>query len=301
MTVGTDETLAWEARQRPRAALAALGAALLIIGSYVASGLAFSDPPRSSLLPSLGRAAQPGPVDATRSLKIPFYEFYSDRAGALLGASAARSLGFLLVGLALTFLAQAVARRGDLPNVARYAPMVGGVLSALSFIASPLGTVFAVNSFLDGDRTVGAARDVVSSTPVVVAAAIGFLGGAALAVAFVLVCINAMRVGLLTRFMGVLGILAGVLTFLPIGSPLPVVQCFWLAALGLLFFGRWPGGQPPAWGTGKAEAWPTQQELRERAAGRPAAAPKPAVAAAAAGATGAPHPASKKRKRKRRS
>ena len=63
-----------------------------------------------------------------------------------------------------------------------------------------------------------------------------------------------MRVGLLTRFMGVLGIITGVLQILPFGGPLPVVQCFWLLMLGILFLGRWPGGQPPAWRTGNARA-----------------------------------------------
>ena len=51
-----------------------------------------------------------------------------------------------------------------------------------------------------------------------------------------------MRVGLLTRFMGVLGIIVGVLFIIPLGSSLPIVQAFWLCALGALFLGRWPRG-----------------------------------------------------------
>ena len=47
-----------------------------------------------------------------------------------------------------------------------------------------------------------------------------------------LISLNAMRVGLLTRFMGVLGIITGALQILPFGGPLPVVQCFWLIMLG---------------------------------------------------------------------
>jgi len=59
-----------------------------------------------------------------------------------------------------------------------------------------------------------------------------------------------MRVGLLTRFMGYLGIFTGVLVLFPIGSPVPVVQGFWLLALAYLFSGRWPNGVPPAWRSG---------------------------------------------------
>jgi hypothetical protein len=85
------------------------------------------------------------------------------------------------------------------------------------------------------------------------------------AVSFVLVSLNAMRVGLLTRFMGYLGIFAGVLTIAAI-TPVPVVAGYWLVALAVLFLGRWPTGTPPSWRSGKAEPWPSTQQLREQAA-----------------------------------
>ena len=53
-----------------------------------------------------------------------------------------------------------------------------------------------------------------------------------------------MRVGLLTRFMGILGVIVGVLFVIPLGSQLPIVQCFWLIAVGLLILGRWPRRRP---------------------------------------------------------
>jgi hypothetical protein len=265
----------------------------------------FADAPRAPLLDAIGAAARPGPIGEAQSLKVPFYEFYADRGPALIAASAARAIGFLLIGFALTFLARAVRARSDtFPKLALYVPTIGGVLSALSYVISPVGTVLAVESFLDGPRTVEAASEVTASTLVATAALIGVVGGFALALGLILVALNAMRVGLLTRFMGVLGILAGVLTFIPIGSPLPVVQCFWLAALGALFLGRWPGGIPAAWRTGRAERWPTQQELREqRDRSRNPGGDAPAAVAAAssrASAGGPEHPASNKRKRKRR-
>jgi hypothetical protein len=111
-----------------------------------------------------------------------------------------------------------------------------------------------------------------------------------------------MRAGLLTRFMGVLGIIIGVLVVIPIG-PLPVVQTFWLIALGALLLGFWPGaGVPPAWRSGRAEPWPSSGQVTEqrraaragrgRAASAPAADEASAPAAAVAG--------SPRRKRKRR-
>ena len=44
---------------------------------------------------------------------------------------------------------------------------------------------------------------------------------------------------------------------LPILSPLPIVQTFWLGAMTLLLAGRWPSGLPPAWVTGEAQPWPS--------------------------------------------
>jgi hypothetical protein len=119
------------------------------------------------------------------------------------------------------------------------------------------------------------------------------------------ICLNAMRVGLLTRFMGVLGVICGALIVLPILSPLPIVQTFWLGAMALLLLGRWPNGVPPAWEAGEARPWPSQQEIREqrRRGGGATAEPEPEPAAHAAGdgaAERGPHPASRKKKRKRR-
>jgi hypothetical protein len=63
-----------------------------------------------------------------------------------------------------------------------------------------------------------------------------------------------MRLGLLTRFMGVLGIALGPALVLGFGLyVLPV----WLIGLGVLFAGYWPRGLPPAWSTGRAVPWPS--------------------------------------------
>ena len=69
--------------------------------------------------------------------------------------------------------------------------------------------------------------------------------------------VNALRVGLLTRWMGVLGIFTGMLIFLPIGgATLEVVPAFWMVVMGILYAGRWPNGEPPAWAAGEARPWP---------------------------------------------
>ena len=73
-----------------------------------------------------------------------------------------------------------------------------------------------------------------------------------------------MRAGLLTRMLGYIGIAAGAMMVL---LPLPIVQIFWLAALGFILLGRWPGGAPLAWRTGQAEPWPAPSARPAPAAG----------------------------------
>lgn len=99
---------------------------------------------------------------------------------------------------------------------------------------------------------------------------ISFLGlGAVLALGFslLLLNLNAMRAGLLSRFMGVLGMVLAVLFVLG-GGPPPVIYAFWLGALGALFLNRWPGGRGPAWETGEATPWPSAADARLEAVAR---------------------------------
>jgi hypothetical protein len=117
-----------------------------------------------------------------------------------------------------------------------------------------------------------------------------------------------MRVGLLTRFLGVLGAIVGALILLgPLsGSPTFVVQAFWLAMMGVLLLGRWPGaGVPAAWTDGEARPWPTQQELREakdraRGGGGLATAPEPVAAPNGSSSDGTASPATSARKKRKR-
>jgi hypothetical protein len=74
-----------------------------------------------------------------------------------------------------------------------------------------------------------------------------------------------------------------------------------MVMMGILFLGRWPNGEPPAWAAGESRPWPSQAQLRAaKQAG--VGAPLPS----AAGAVAVPEPvrpvsggSSRKRRRKR--
>ncbi len=226
-------------------------------------------------------------------------------------------LGALAAGATLLFLYRATkSRRPELPTAARVCAIAGPILFLAGSVAAEVVLGVKARDFAtSGLQTATAAKEILRSGAYQGPLVASFAGLILIGFAVILIALNAMRAGVLTRFMGVLGIIVGVLFVLPLGSPLPIVQSFWFGALALLFSGRWPQGMPPAWASGQAVPWPSQQEIREqreRERERPGAGsgpepgsgrdgdldPDPEPAAVTAG--GPAHTASKKRKRKRR-
>lgn len=314
-----DETVAEEGRRSTKAGGAALAAGLLtLLGAMLAiagnSGfptLYLLDTLRSELglLPGAG----PGPI-ARVAL------FLEDNIALIVGARLVTAVALGLVGLAMVYLFKSTkARNPDQNKIALIASISGAVLAVIAGVVAAVSLAMDVSEFADSARqTEEAARDALADPFTTGAVQLSGLGSAILGLGIALTALNAMRVGLLTRFMGILGVIVGVLSFLPqLEGQLPFVKIFWLIALGVLLLGRWPGGRPPAWESGEARPWPTQQELREarmEAAGKsppkttdepkerrprrgraeppetPAPEPPPSK----------PHSSSKKKKRKRR-
>jgi hypothetical protein len=118
---------------------------------------------------------------------------------------------------------------------------------------------------------------------------------------FVLISLRAMRVGLLTRLLGVLGILAGIVFFIQL-VPIPLLQMIWLVGVGMTLAQTGGLQLPPAWVVGEAVPWvapPRAANNRSRGArgsGKSAANKTPAPRAPET-----PSPASSKKRKRRRS
>lgn len=317
MAATPQETLADEQRRRIPAANAAISAGLLsLIGSLIAlSG--DSDFPTVHLIQSLNeRFAGDPPEPGLKARQVLYFNdhlfqqvgVFQQVGAALIAAVTAAALAF-----ALAYLYRAAyARRPEIGRATIIVIIGGAVLVAVPGLVSAIALAIEAKSFADSSQqSAEAARDVFGSPVVISGAFLKEFGALLLGLGFVLISLKAMSVGLLTRFMGVLGIIVGVISILPLGRSLPFVQMLWLIALGVLFLHRWPGSQglPPAWSTGEAHPWPTQQELREarlaRGEGRQekaAARERPSVPETPAPEVPErpPHPASKKKKRKRR-
>lgn len=257
-----EETLAWEAQQAPRAGIAAILAGVATIAGTVVGGLALRDRPEVTIAQGLHDAIDP---TSNHGLLERTVVFVHDHVATLTIGQALNALAAPLTALALVYLFRAVrARRAEFGQGALIALGIGAVASFIGVLVGQIAVDVTVSDFVSAaNHSTTAAHDALQPTSSLTAGLIGFVGHVGLGIGMVLVALNGMRVGLLTRFMGVLGIMAGVFLAFPFFS-IPIVQAFWLLALGVLFIGRMPSGMPPAWETGRAEPWPSRQEMLEQ-------------------------------------
>jgi len=236
--------LSYEARGRPRQAAVAAAAGILLVAS---AALQLAGPDANV-------------VELTLGLLIEHKRFTLDLIGAVV-----QGIGWAAVAWTLTFLLGAVrARESGVPAYIRYIALVGAPLAAVGIVGYIAAYGVQAQHFVrHGSQTYPQANHLMSAPVLAVFQVMDYGGELLLAVAFVLVSMQAMRVGLLTRFMGYLGIIAGILVLFVI-TPVPIVQAYWLVGLGMLFAGRWPSGMPPSWQTGRVERWPSSQEVREQ-------------------------------------
>ncbi len=256
-----EQILAHEARVRNRyAAAAAVAGVLLIIGAVIQlSG------PHTSV------------NELTLDLLTANKRFPLDLIASVLNAVAALAAAAVLV-----YLWQAARARNPerVRPYLRVIAILAGGLTAVAGIAYAVIVAIKVHEFATtGAQTYDEANRLTSGGGLLALQLLGQAAALLVAVAFVLVSLQAMNQGLLSRFMGYLGMFAGALFLFQI-TQVPVVQAYWLFAIGYLISGRWPTGVPPAWRSGRAEPWPSAAEMRTR---RAAAAGASAGGRAAAG------------------
>lgn len=246
----TAEQLAWEERWALPVSLATLVAIGCFLAAIFAAGQVGGGDGESELLRN---------VDAHATARIV--------SAVLQGIG----VGLLAIPLAYLFRA-AKARseqmRGQLIGVAIAAPLfltVAAVLTGIStthaaseFVSGEVPHLLAKGVKLTSDRANEAATDTIDGESLrPLAAGFALAGQLGFAVAMFYTALYAMRVGLLTRFWGSLGMALGAVSFFPVFFQFAML---WFVYLGLLIVGRVPGGRPPAWQRGEAVPWPTPGE-----------------------------------------
>lgn len=284
--------LEWEARAGKTAGLAAIASVLLTLAA-----------------PAIQVAA----IGEQGEGELGLLRLVNEESTAFALVQAVQSAAYLLTAVALLYLLRCtLARRTEVPRLVLPLIFIGPVL----LLAGALLTLFELTGIADeltksGAQTEKRADDLLADANPF-GSLIALAGTFCVAVSFVLVALNAMRAGLLSQFMGILGVIVGALLVLPIpglSQTQFIVQAFWVGALAVLFLNRWPQGRGPAWAVAESVPWPSARELArgEQAGAIPADDPTiepasefDAPVGDASDPRGEPHPASKKRKRKRR-
>lgn len=294
-----DQQVARETERRNRLGVPAFAGGVLYLLSGIITASTLNGAPSVGLLQGLAPAlsGEGNPAVSPRAAEV---KFFSHHATSLIAASVLAAVAIATLTLVLLLLVDATRfRRPQTWAAARPMILVGGIALAIISVLHQAVLAVETHKFAVGHDFSNHAVDnaLTKGTANVITQYFDLLAGLSVAVAMIVIMVNAMRVGLVTRWMGVLGIFTGILIFLPIGgATLEVVPAFWLVAMGILYVGKWPNGQPPAWESGKARPWPTRAQMREAATG-----PQPALATGAGDVTPAPtKPSSGRTSRKRR-
>jgi hypothetical protein len=246
-----------ERRWARPAAIAAILAAPLYILSVVLDQA--SDVPTDGLDTDRFRAIDAGSTDLLASVLV-------------------RGVAFALLVLPLLYLFRAAQERSERVSGSMVGfVFIGPLLLAAQGIVAWIAQTQVASDFVaqaDGGGDLYTLLDDLAEDSVIFEVATNLLFPAILGliVAMVYVPLQAMRVGLLTRFFATLGMAlgAGTLFVVPAISLLALV--LWFGWFGLLILDRIPRGRPPAWDAGEAIPWP-----------RPGDEPQPAPAGAGNG------------------
>jgi hypothetical protein len=277
------ERVAWELDRRRRLAVPGLAGGVLYMLGAVTTSSGLSGAPTVGLLQGISPAIH-GVRNPSESPKVELLRYISNNSGALIAGALMTAIAILALMFVLLFLAEATKyRRPSMFSWIRLLILYGGIALAVAGLAHWIFYAVETHNFVaSADHSVAASEAVLTGTSVQVVGSLAIFGGLFFAVGMVMLLINSLRVGLLPRWMAMLGMFAGLLIFLPIGgAQLQAVPALWMVFVGVLFLEKWPSGDPPAWKAGEAVPWPpggrgAQQGGRPARGRRGAPAPEPA-------------------------
>jgi hypothetical protein len=242
--VNRRKVLAWEERWATPTALATFGAVVFVIAAIVVA--------------TQGVGSSGGDSELLRNAD-------AHRTAQLI-SSILQAIGISLLAVPLYYLfrsakARSDRMRGQLVGVIIAAPLflamlaiLGGVSTlhaASDFVSNEVPHLLAKGVKLNSEHADEIAKETIDDAPLrPLAAGFGLGGQIGFIVAMVYTCLYAMRVGLLTRFWGSLGMALGAVSFLFFQFAL-----LWFIYFGVLLLRR--SSQPPAWAAGEPIPWPT--------------------------------------------
>jgi hypothetical protein len=183
-----------------------------------------------------------------------------DIVAAFVNAVAQIALVWTLVYL----YGRARARSDRVPQWIPILAIVGGALSVVTGLVTSIIFSMKANDFVNaGAQTYDEANRLTGGAGLALLSIAAQLASLLIAISFVFIALRVMQIGLLPRFLGYVGMVAGALVLFPFAFA-PIIQLYWLLAVAYIISGRWPSGLPPAWRTGRAEMLPSAAETRAR-------------------------------------
>ncbi len=292
--------VAKETERRNRLAVPAFaGGVLYLLGTVIVANT-LKGAPSVGLVEGLGPALS-GVANPTVSPRAPEVKFISHHAFGLIAGAALTAAAIIALMLILLLLVDATRfRRPESWPAGRPLVIAGGIALALVSVGHQVASAIETHNFaVSHDHSIHAADLALTKGTVnTLFDYLDLLAGLAFAAGMIVAMVNSRRVGLLPRWMSVLGMFTALLIFLPLGgAELEVVPAFWMVMMGILCVGKWPNGDPPAWAAGEARPWPSAAEVR---AAKQAGQGQPALSGAGADVSPAPAPPASGPARKRR-
>lgn len=256
------------------------GGFLYVLSAVIISGTLKGAPTVGlveGLSPALSGVANPAVSPRASEVKFISHHAFTLIVGSTLAAIAVGALTLILLLLvdATRF------RRPAMWSATRPLVLFGGIAVAVVSIGHQVISAIETHHFAVGHDLSNHAvnQALAESTVNTVVEYLDLLAGLALAAGVIATMMNALRVGLVPRWMGILGIFSGLLIFLPLGgAELQVVPALWMVMMGILYAGRWPNAEPPAWAAGEARPWPSGAQTRAaKNAGNGDVVPAPAL------------------------
>jgi hypothetical protein len=263
------QQLARESERRMRLSVPAVAGGILYLLSGVITSSALRGVPSVGVLQGVAPALR-GEANPPISPRAAEVKFQSHHAFDLLASSVLVAIAYTALVLVLVFVFGATRlRRPETGPVARVLILGGGTAVAVLSILTQIILALETHKFATGhDFSDSGVEAVVHNGAFTVFAYLTPLAGLALAAGMIITMVVSVRVGLLPRWLAMVGGVSAVLLLLPV-EILDVVPAFWLVAVGILLGGRWPNGDPPAWARGEAVPWPAPGEREgDRKAGR---------------------------------
>ena len=218
----TQQQLAWEKRRAPLAAASATASALLSLAAFIYFG-----------------AAVEGEISNDSQTVLA----YDEQSSLFITTSVIRALALVLLIPALVYLFKAAKAAAPRPQAwGSHFSILGPILLAVGGLVSAIDRVNAADGA--GKLSEKNAEELLRDLPGRVTGFGARRQPRVLAIGLVIVSLSSPRAGLLSRFMGILGMASACATGLSAlgwrGSAAPLLKIFYFVSLALLFLGKWP-------------------------------------------------------------